>query len=154
MWPRSPRTTPTATPEPYASDYHEAALVLADSPKASAALSRRCLQAVLRDQLGATGGNLEKQIESVLPTLPTHITQGLHALRQIGNFAAHTTKDNLSGEVLDVEPGEAEWTLDILESVLDFAFSAPAAQAEKLASLNAKLDAAGKPTISADGSIA
>src|SRR5579883_1812676 len=38
---------PTEVPKDIASDYDEASLVLASSPKASAALSRRCLQTTL-----------------------------------------------------------------------------------------------------------
>src|SRR5665213_3502835 len=40
---------PADVPSDIAADYTEAALVLSLSPKASAALSRRCLQSVLRD---------------------------------------------------------------------------------------------------------
>lgn len=40
---------PPEVPEPYASLAGEAALILSDSPRASAALSRRCLQQLLRD---------------------------------------------------------------------------------------------------------
>src|SRR2546426_11557618 len=40
---------PNEVPEEYAADYREACNVLADSPKASAALSRRCLQRILRE---------------------------------------------------------------------------------------------------------
>lgn len=36
-------------PKDLSEDYSEACLVIGDSPKASAALSRRCLQAVLRE---------------------------------------------------------------------------------------------------------
>jgi len=39
---------PPEVPEAFASDYKEACLTLADSPKASATLSRRCLQNLLR----------------------------------------------------------------------------------------------------------
>jgi len=40
---------PSQVPERFAEDYREACLVIADSPKASAALSRRCLQHLLRE---------------------------------------------------------------------------------------------------------
>ena len=40
---------PKEVPSHIAEDYKEAALVLNFSPKSSAALSRRCLQAVLRE---------------------------------------------------------------------------------------------------------
>src|SRR5580765_947782 len=39
--------------DPYRQDFIEACTVLPFSPKASAALSRRCLQAVLKDKAGA-----------------------------------------------------------------------------------------------------
>lgn len=39
-------------PEIFAKDYREAVAVLADSPKASAALSRRCLQNLIREKAG------------------------------------------------------------------------------------------------------
>lgn len=41
-----------------AEDYREACLVLADSPKASAALSRRCLQHILREKAAVKAGDL------------------------------------------------------------------------------------------------
>ena len=43
---------PDMVPAQFAEDYREACLVLADSPKASAALSRRCLQNLLREMTG------------------------------------------------------------------------------------------------------
>ena len=41
---------PSEVLEEFAEDYREACLVIADSPKASAALSRRCLQHILREK--------------------------------------------------------------------------------------------------------
>ena len=50
VWPISgERPVPPEVPEHIAADYKEATLVLNLSPKASAALSRRCLQAILRE---------------------------------------------------------------------------------------------------------
>jgi Domain of unknown function (DUF4145) len=43
------KPVPPEVPEPFAKDYDEARLVLEDSPKASAALSRRLLQRILRE---------------------------------------------------------------------------------------------------------
>ena len=123
--------------------------MLSISPKASAALSRRLLQAILRDKANTNAKDLYDQIEEVIASgkLPTHISDGLHAVRQIGNFAAHTTKSTATGVILDVEPGEAEWNLDVLESLFDHFFVAPVADAKRKSALNAKLTAAGKPTI-------
>ncbi len=136
----------TAVPVKYAEDYTEACIVLPDSAKASAALSRRCLQAVLRDKAGVTPGNLSKEIQQVLDSkgLPSHLADSIDAVRHIGNFAAHPTKETASGEIVPVEPGEAEWTLDVLEGLFDFYFVQPALLKQKRDALNAKLAGAGK----------
>jgi hypothetical protein len=134
---------------PYASDYNEACLTLADSPKASAALSRRCLQHILEDKAGVKKGNLANEIQQVIDSgkLPSHLAESLDTVRTTGNFAAHPTKSTASGEVIDVEPGEAEWNLDVLESLFDFYFVQPALLAKKRAALGAKLKDAGKPPL-------
>jgi hypothetical protein len=44
------KSTPKEVPDDIKEDYEAACRVLADSEKASAALSRRCLQAILRGQ--------------------------------------------------------------------------------------------------------
>src|ERR1035437_4762459 len=46
----SMRPVPPEVPKPYSADFVEACAVLTLSPKASAAISRRNLQAILRDQ--------------------------------------------------------------------------------------------------------
>lgn len=132
---------------PYRDDYIEASAVLSLSPKASAALSRRCLQAVLKDKGGFTQHNLIDQIDAAEKVLPTHVGESLHAVRQIGNFAAHPMKSTASGEILDVESGEAEWNLDVLDGLFDFYFIQPDIITKKKAALNAKLAAAGKPPV-------
>ncbi len=139
---------PAAVISPYRDDYVEASAVLPISAKASAALSRRCLQAVLKDKGKFTQQNLIDQITAAESSgLPSHITESLHAVRQIGNFAAHPMKSTASGQVLDVEPNEAEWNLDTLDALFDFFFVQPDLVTKKKAALNAKLAAAGKPQI-------
>lgn len=128
-------------------DYQEACLVLADSPKASAALSRRCLQHLLRDHFKVKNGNLYDEIGQILPSLPSYLAEALDAVRAIGNFAAHPLKSTNSGEVVDVEPGEAEWSLDVLESLFDFCFVQPAVMQKKRDAINLKLDDAGKSAL-------
>jgi len=124
---RCTRPVPAEVPDPYRQDYVEACSVLGDSPKASAALSRRNLQAVLRDKAGTKSKDLFDQIEEVISSgrVPSHIAEGLHAVRNIGNFAAHTIKSTTTGAIVDVEPGEAEWNLDVLDSLFDFYFVSP-----------------------------
>jgi len=142
------RAAPEA-PKNLADDYNEACLVLADSPKASAALSRRCLQNLLRDHAKVKHQNLVAEIDEVVNSnkLPSHLAGDLHAIRVVGNFAAHPTKDTSTGEIVDVEAGEAEWLLDLLAGLFDFYFVAPAETKKRRDALNAKLAAAGKQPI-------
>lgn len=149
-----PRAASRPKPPPevigtFAEDFNEAALVLADSPKASAALSRRCMQQILRDKAGVKPTDLASEIDEVLAmgVLPTGIAEGLDVVRQIGNFAAHPIKSQHTGEIVQVEPGEAEWNLDVLEGLFDVFFVQPARLAARKAALNVKLKAAGKPPL-------
>ena len=147
--PKSANRTPPSpeVPKKFATDYVEGCLVLADSPKASAALSRRCLQNILREVAKVKPSDLASEIQEVINSgkLPTHIVESLDAVRVIGNFAAHPIKATASGEIVDVEAGEAEWNLDTLEALFDFYFVQPALVQKKRAALNNKLKAAGKP---------
>ncbi len=142
--PAPERLVPPETPPHIARDYVEAAHVLSVSPKASAALSRRCLQTVLREQGAARQNTLSEQIQAVLPDLPSYIAAQVDAIRVIGNFAAHPIKDTRSGEIVEVEPGEAEWNLDVLDLLFDFYYVGPALASAKREALNTKLIAAGK----------
>lgn len=142
------RPVPSAdVPQEFRNDYIEACIVIADSPKASAALSRRCLQALLREKAKVKPSNLFDEIQEVLKTglLPSHISESLDAIRHIGNFAAHPLKSSATGEIIDVEEGEAEWNLEVLEGLFDYYFVQPAITQKKKDELNKKLIAAGKP---------
>jgi hypothetical protein len=130
----------------FAEDFIEANRVLPISPKASAALSRRCLQHIIREKAKITRATLDQEITELLSrgTLPSHLAEAIDAVRHIGNFAAHPQKSTSSGEILDVEPGEAEWNLDVIEGMFDFYFVQPEKLKQKKAALNAKLAEAGK----------
>ena len=127
---------PPEVPEEFAEDYREACLVLADSPKASAALSRRCLQLILRKQLGAQGRTLYDEIQWVIKhgNLTSSIIELLDVPRKVGNEAAHPTLSD-AGLILDVEPWEADWCLEIIEALYDQLFVLPAKNQERLGRL-------------------
>ena len=137
---------PLKVPPEFANDYNEACLVLVDSPKASAALSRRCLQNLLREKAKITKKNLYDQIQEVIDSkkLPPYLSKDLDAVRNIGNFAAHPIKSKKTGEIIEVEPGEAEWNLNILEQLFDFYLVQPEISRKKRENLNKKLKDAGK----------
>lgn len=141
------RRCPPEVPDNLREDFLEAALVLPDSPKASAALSRRCLQQLLREHVGIERRTLDLEIQELLSTgtLPSHLADAIDGVRHIGNFAAHPLKSTSTGEILRVEEGEADWNLETLVELFDFYFVAPARAAERQAALNARLADAGKP---------
>ena len=137
---------PLEVPEDIANDYKEAVLVEPYSKKAAAALARRCLQNVLHER-GIKAANLDKEIEEAIKSLPSHLSEAIDAIRIIGNFAAHPIKYQQTGEIVDVEEGEAEWVLDVIEELFDFYYVSPEKLKEKRATLNVKLNEAGKPEL-------
>ena len=138
---------PLVVPSHIAKDYTEACLVLQISTKASAALSRRCLQNLLRDVAKVKPSDLSKEIQEVIDSgiLPSQLSESIDAIRNIGNFAAHPVKSKSTGEIVDVVPEEAEWNLEVLESLFDFYYVRPALLTKKREALNEKLNWAGKP---------
>lgn len=137
---------PAEVPAELAEDFNEACAVIEDSPKASAALSRRCLQGILRMN-GYTQKDLAPAIDAILQAkqLPSFLADSLDSVRNVGNFAAHPMKDTNTGAIVPVEPHEAEWNLEVLEGLFDFFYVAPAKEQKKRDALNAKLAGANKP---------
>lgn len=145
---RSP--PPSEVPQVIAADYIEAATVLPYSPKASAALSRRCLQNILTAH-GYQGRDLMKQVAAFInesdpaKVAPQSLRDTVDAIRNFGNFSAHPIDDKTTLQILDVEEHEAEWCLDILDEMFEHFYVRPAQAVARKAALNAKLGAAGKP---------
>lgn len=144
------KPTPPEVPQEIKEDYEEACRVLPFSHKASAALSRRCLQAILRRR-GYVQHDLAKQIDALLneqdttKAIPTSLRETVDAVRSFGNFSAHRITDQTTLQVIEVEEEEAEWCLDILEEMFDHYYVRPEQAAARKAALDAKLRAAGKP---------
>lgn len=115
---------PVVVPKEYAKDFNEASLILVDSPNASAALSRRCLQNLIRHHFNIVKDTLNNEIKELLKqnVIPSYIKDDLHSLRTGGAVAAHPFKDIVTSQILDVAPEEAEHLLDVLEALFDFCF--------------------------------
>ncbi len=130
VYPKASGRSPVSddVPREFIADYEEAALILADSPKASAALSRRCLQHILREAAGVREKTLYADIQKVIDSnaLPSYLSEPLDMLRKIGNVAAHATQNANTGEIVPVDPNEAAWCLDVIELLFDFYFVGPA----------------------------
>ncbi len=52
-----------------------------------------------------------------------------------------------SGFIVDVEPEEANWNLDVLEQLFDFYYAQPKIAEEKRQKLEEKLEKLGKPPL-------
>ena len=79
--------------------------------------------------------------------MPSWLAENLDAVRVVGNFAAHPVKSTHTGDVVEVEPGEAEFLLEVIEGLFDFYFVLPKRAEKQRAALNEKLQGAGKPDL-------
>lgn len=145
----SSRPLADEVPDTYREEYEEAFLTNGMSSKASAALSRRLLQSILQTELGIKKRNLSDEIDEFISTAgaPSYLNDAIDAIRNIGNFGAHPIKNTNTGEIVDVEEGEAEWLLEVIEFLLDFVFVQPRRLEARKQELNKKLEAMGKPKL-------
>jgi hypothetical protein len=144
-----PKILDSSIPKKLKEDYLEAYSVHDVSPKASAAISRRLLQHILREAYKIKKGSLDKEIDEFihLGSIPSHITDAVDAVRNVGNFAAHPLKNTNTGEIVEVEPGEAEWLLEVIDALFDFTFVQPQKIKDRRDKLNQKLASMNKPPL-------
>jgi hypothetical protein len=112
----SAKSFPSYIPKTILSDYQEACYIRDLSPKASATLSRRCLQGILRDFWQVKPGRLVDEIDQINDRVDPLTWGAIDALRKLGNIGAHMEKDiNL---IVDVDPQEAELLIGLIETLL------------------------------------
>src|SRR2546426_99767 len=102
-------------------DFDEAASILDRSPRMSAVLSRRILADLLEEYAQRAQYNLADRIDSFNEdtTHPRRLRENLHYLREIADLSAHTKKNDQAA-IVEVETAEAEWTLEVVERLLDY----------------------------------
>jgi dGTP triphosphohydrolase len=123
----SAKAMPDYIPQAIRNDYEEACLIRDLSPKASATLSRRCLQGMIRnfakpeaksDKLFDEIKALEAAIED--GTAPREVSAdsvaALTAVRKVGNIGAHMEAN--VDVIVDVDAGEAQVLIELIESLL------------------------------------
>jgi hypothetical protein len=76
--------------------------------------------------------------------IPSYLTNAIDAIRIIGNFAVQSIKNTNTGEIVEVEDGEAEWLLEVIDSMFDFLFIQPEHLKKRREKLNEKLRAMGR----------
>ncbi len=115
---------PEYIPKSIKNDYEEACSILTLSPKASATLSRRCIQEMIRDYWKIKEPdnhkgywNLVDEIKAIKDMVEIDVWEAIDAVRNIGNIGAHMEKDiNL---IINVEPHEAERLIELIEMLVD-----------------------------------
>lgn len=110
------RVLPDYIPKPIVDDYNEACAIRDLSPKASATLSRRCLQGMIRDFFGVKKGRLVDEIDGIRESVDPSTWAGIDAVRQIGNIGAHMEKD--INVIVDVDPAEAQLLINLIETLI------------------------------------
>ena len=107
---------PDYIPVQILNDYREACLVRDKSPKASATLSRRCLQGVIRDFWDVKKGRLVDEIDELKEKIDPVTWDAINSVRHVGNIGAHMEKDvNL---IINIEPDEANLLIWLIETLL------------------------------------
>lgn len=113
----SAKVFPDYIPIVLRNDYEEAAKILELSPKASATLSRRCLQGIIRDFWGVSKSRLIDEIAAIEDKVDPLTWKSIDSVRKVGNIGAHMEKDiNL---IIDVEPKEAYLLIQLIELLFE-----------------------------------
>lgn len=110
---------PDYIPKAILQDYNEAYSILSLSPKASATLSRRCLQGMIRDfwQVNVSSGKLFDEINAIRTKISPSQWKAINSLRSLGNIGAHMEKD--VNEIVEIDDGEAEKLIKLIELLIE-----------------------------------
>lgn len=112
----SAKQFPDYIPEGIRQDYEEACAIVSISPKASATLSRRCLQGMIRDYWKIEKKSLYEEISALKNHIPADLWSSIDALRQLGNIGAHMEKD--TNVIVDIDPNEADSLIKLIELLM------------------------------------
>ena len=143
----SAKPQPDYISKPIIENYNQACRIRDLSANASAAMSRRCLQGMIRDFCKISKPTLAKELD----TLRVQVDEGkgphgvdhdtmdaIDHVRHIGNIGAHMEKDiNL---ILDVEPDEAQALIDLIELLFEEWYVAKHVREEKLVKLGVMVE--------------
>lgn len=152
LWPESSaKPQPEFIPKPLRDNYVEACRIRDLSPKASATLSRRCLQGMIRDFAKIAKDTLNAEIVALQKMVdedkaPRGVTpesvEAIDHVRKIGNIGAHMEKD--IDLIIEIDPDEAQILIELVETLFDEWYVAREQRTQRfkgLAELRAKKDA-------------
>lgn len=127
---------PESVPEEIRTTYREAALICDLSGRASAAMSRRCLQGMVRDFFDIPlnkRGNLGAELSQVQSQIDPDLWKAIQALRDIGDIGAHMDRD--VNVIVDITPDEARLLLRLIETLFEQWYAARARRARTTSEL-------------------
>lgn len=111
------KVLPDYIPAAIQEDYYEACRIRDLSPKASATLSRRCLQGMIRDFHKISLSRLIDEVNTLEGIVEPDIWESIDAVRTVGNIGAHMERDiNI---IVDVEPEEAQLLISLIEQLIE-----------------------------------
>jgi Domain of unknown function (DUF4145) len=127
------KSQPPYIPQGIIDDYEEAYLISCLSPKASATLSRRCLQGMIRDFFSIRKNSLFDEINAIKDQTTADIWEAIDAVRKIGNIGAHMEKD--INVIVDVDEDEAHLLLSLIEQLFEDWYVTRHMRQERLAAI-------------------
>jgi hypothetical protein len=130
---------PDYIPEAIRRDYEEACAIRDLSPKASATITRRCMQGIIRDFCGISKSRLIDEIKELRKRVDagdapagvqSDTVAAIDHVRGIGNIGAHMEAD--INVIVDVDPDEAQTLIELTEMLFDEWYVARQQRAERL----------------------
>ena len=115
---------PDYIPKAIRDDYYEACAIRDLSPKASATITRRCLQGMIRDFCKISKRRLIDEIDELRarveagkapPGVQADTVDAINDVRKIGNIGAHMEAD--IDVIVDVDPNEAQTLIELVEAL-------------------------------------
>lgn len=108
---------PDYVPQAIRDTYTEACLIRDLSAQASATLSRRCLQGMIRDFWLVKGlPTLKTETDSIKNNVEPDTWAAIEAVRSLGNIGAHMERD--IDLIIEVDPGEAGLLIWLVERLI------------------------------------
>ncbi|WP_248322057.1 DUF4145 domain-containing protein [Caballeronia sp. Sq4a] len=135
------RSFPECVPAVLRDDYREACSIADLSPKASATLSRRVLQGMIRDfwNVRIDRPTLWAEIKAIEDKVDPDTWQAIKAVKDLGNIGAHMQAD--INVIVDVDPEEARLLIGLTETLFDEWYVARETRRQRMAAIAAAAQA-------------
>ncbi len=137
-------------PAEFESDYHTACEILAISPESSAAISRRLLQRFFAARSEGHDLELSELISTATDSaeMQPYLREALRTLIALAKLEPGSEKSLRPHTLIPVQPGEAEWSLDVLQNLLEAHYVQPARLQRLQNALEEKVGPLAPPVIS------